>query len=144
MSNDVDRVRVAYCGLCLGIGKIVWTQLKLEHAVLVYMQCVLAVLWSVASRLAETDLWRKVWVATDIQFANQNAISSSYSNDSMLTAGQTFLALTTYWGFPTKMVYLYYISCLRYTMLVGNSGHYYCYMIARHLADEIWLGNRRK
>ena len=24
-------------------------------------------------------------------------------------------------GFPTRMVYLYYISCLRYTILVGNS-----------------------
>ena len=23
-------------------------------------------------------------------------------------------------GFPTRMVYLYYISCLRYTILVGN------------------------
>ena len=27
----------------------------------------------------------------------------------------------SYWGFPTSMVYLYYIiSCLRYTILVGN------------------------
>ena len=26
----------------------------------------------------------------------------------------------TCWGFPTRMVYLYYISCLRYTILVGN------------------------
>ena len=25
-----------------------------------------------------------------------------------------------YQGFPTRMVYLYYISCLRYTILVGN------------------------
>ena len=25
-----------------------------------------------------------------------------------------------YWGFPTRMVYLYYIACLRYTILVGN------------------------
>ena len=25
-----------------------------------------------------------------------------------------------YWGFPTRMVYLCYISCLRYTILVGN------------------------
>ena len=25
-----------------------------------------------------------------------------------------------YWGFLTRMVYLYYISCLRYTILVGN------------------------
>ena len=25
-----------------------------------------------------------------------------------------------YRGFPTRMVYLYYISCLRYTILVGN------------------------
>ena len=26
----------------------------------------------------------------------------------------------SYRGFPTRMVYLYYISCLRYTILVGN------------------------
>ena len=26
----------------------------------------------------------------------------------------------TFRGFPTRMVYLYYISCLRYTILVGN------------------------
>ena len=25
-----------------------------------------------------------------------------------------------YWGFPTRMVYLYYIACLRYTILIGN------------------------
>ena len=24
-------------------------------------------------------------------------------------------------GFPTRMLYLFYISCLRYTILVGNS-----------------------
>ena len=28
-----------------------------------------------------------------------------------------------YRGFPTRMVYLYYISCLRYTILVGNPGY---------------------
>ena len=28
--------------------------------------------------------------------------------------------MATYQGFPTRMVYLYYISCLRYTILVGN------------------------
>ena len=27
----------------------------------------------------------------------------------------------TYWGFPTRMVYLYYISCLGYTILVQNA-----------------------
>ena len=27
-------------------------------------------------------------------------------------------------GFPTRMVYLYYISCLRYTILVGNPRFY--------------------
>ena len=26
-------------------------------------------------------------------------------------------------GLPTRMVYLYYISCLRYTILVGNPGN---------------------
>ena len=28
--------------------------------------------------------------------------------------------MVVYQGFPTRMVYLYYISCLRYTILVGN------------------------
>ena len=28
--------------------------------------------------------------------------------------------MSVYRGFPTRMVYLYYISCLRYTILVGN------------------------
>ena len=28
-----------------------------------------------------------------------------------------------FWGFPTRMVNLYYISCLRYTILVGNPCH---------------------
>ena len=31
-----------------------------------------------------------------------------------------YLHLFVYRGFPTRMVYLYYISCLRYTILVGN------------------------
>ena len=30
------------------------------------------------------------------------------------------IQLYTYWGFPTSMVYLYCISCVRYTILVGN------------------------
>ena len=29
-----------------------------------------------------------------------------------------------YGGFPTRMVYLYCISCLRYTVLVGNPQYY--------------------
>ena len=28
--------------------------------------------------------------------------------------------LTKFRGFPTRMVYLYFLSCLRYTILVGN------------------------
>ena len=32
-----------------------------------------------------------------------------------------------YRGFPTRMVYLYYISCLRYTLLVGNPRLVYCH-----------------
>ena len=53
----------------------------------------------------------------------------------------TMIILTTYRGFPTRMVYLYYISrvsdqngvsplyisCLRYTILVGNP-RYHCYL----------------
>ena len=30
------------------------------------------------------------------------------------------------WGFLTRMVYLYYISCLRYTILVGNPRFLVC------------------
>ena len=30
----------------------------------------------------------------------------------------------SYAGFPTRMVYLYYIACLRYTILVGNPRYY--------------------
>ena len=54
MSNDVDRVRVAHCGRGLGLGSggITRPQLRLEHAVLVCTQCVLAHLRSVASRIA--------------------------------------------------------------------------------------------
>ena len=53
MSNDVDRVRVAHCGLCLGFGGKIQTQLRLEHAVLVHMQCVFPGPYSVASWLAK-------------------------------------------------------------------------------------------
>ena len=31
-----------------------------------------------------------------------------------------------YWGLPTRMVYLYYIPCLRYTILAGNPRYSGC------------------
>ena len=39
-------------------------------------------------------------------------LGSSHTSD--------FRICTTLWGFPTRMVYLHYISCVRYTILVGN------------------------
>ena len=35
-----------------------------------------------------------------------------------------FSGLGAYRGSPTRMVYLYYISCLRYTILVGNPRYF--------------------
>ena len=52
LSNDLDRVRVAYYGLCLGLGGKIETLLRLKHMVLVHMQCALTNLWSVARGLA--------------------------------------------------------------------------------------------
>ena len=43
--------------------------------------------------------------------------------------------LGAYRGFPTRMVYLYYKSCLRYTILVGNP-QYFCGKGERFLS---WL-----
>ena len=45
-----------------------------------------------------------------------------------------YTAHVVYRGFPTRMVYLYYISCLRYTILVGNPRyvtHIYCLVCVR-------------
>ena len=52
LSNDIDRVRVAHCGLCLGFCGKAQTQLRLGHAVLAHTQCVLTSLRSVATRVA--------------------------------------------------------------------------------------------
>ena len=41
-------------------------------------------------------------------------------SDPYITYTHTLFLTDTYRGFPTRMVYLYYISCLRYTILVGN------------------------
>ena len=41
-----------------------------------------------------------------------------------------------YPGFPTRMVYPYYISCLRYTILVGNPR----YILAVH--EDKWKVKR--
>ena len=38
------------------------------------------------------------------------------------------LGKSTYRGFPTRMVYLYYILCLRYTILVGNPRYAHCHV----------------
>ena len=40
-------------------------------------------------------------------------------------------------GFPTRMVYLYYISCLRYNILVGNPR---CYMYMFIYKCDICVG----
>ena len=38
-------------------------------------------------------------------------------------------------GFPTRMVYLYYISCLRYTILVGNPRNQTYCLTQSHYTD---------
>ena len=52
-------------------------------------------------------------------FSDQNGISVLYIMLEIHHSGWEPL-IYTYWGFPTRMVYLYYTSCLRYTILVGN------------------------
>ena len=47
----------------------------------------------------------KMWQLTDVEFTNY---------------GDWLLFCSQNWGFPTRMVYLYYFSCLRYAILVGN------------------------
>ena len=46
----------------------------------------------------------------------------SSSNDTCVISW----SFSLWWGFPTRMVYLYYMSCLRYTILVGNPWCVYC------------------
>ena len=47
------------------------------------------------------------------------------------------LLLSAYRGFPTRKVYLYYISCLRYTILVGN--HRYTLLLFYHVGVKMRL-----
>ena len=51
----------------------------------------------------------------------------SYDQIWLTAAIYTYIHIHThiYRGFPTRMVYLYYISCLRYTILVGNPRYTY-------------------
>ena len=45
----------------------------------------------------------------------------------------------SYQGFPTRMVYLHYISCLRYTTLAANPQYYTCLILTidlLHLAQK--------
>ena len=51
VSNDVDRMGIFHCSLWFGIGKEIRTHLRLEHTVIVYVQCLLTDLWTVVSRL---------------------------------------------------------------------------------------------
>ena len=58
-----------------------------------------------------------------------------------------------YQGFPTRMVYLYYTSCLRYTVLVGNLRyitvlkHLQCqsleFVVETRILAEMKIENRR-
>ena len=49
---------------------------------------------------------------------------STYSQQQRLLTNLTCSSFRpTNQGFPTRMVYLYYISCLRYTILAGNPGN---------------------
>ena len=53
-----------------------------------------------------------------------------------------------YWGFPTRMVYLYCMSCLRYTILVGNPWYVLSKVLCCHMDRELWTtwekGSKRK
>ena len=63
MSNDTGGVKVPPCHLSSGFGRKIQTQLWLEHAVLVHMQCVLASLRNMASQLADRhscNMFKKV------------------------------------------------------------------------------------
>ena len=45
---------------------------------------------------------------------------TTLTNSTAETDRETNRCTDIYWGFPTRMVYLYYMSCLRYTILVRN------------------------
>ena len=50
-----------------------------------------------------------------------------YSHTLRLTQTVSHTHTCSYRGFPTRMVYLYYISYLRYTILVGNPQYASCH-----------------
>ena len=63
----------------------------------------------------------------------------------LLTLKQDNEIMLICWGFPTRMVYLYYMICLRYTIVVGNPGcilvcalglYPYCLPSQEALAEE--------
>ena len=65
--------------------------------------------WLFRSRYSKADS------ADTVYTGDWQRISSSAD-----TEKSSALSTVTYQGFPTRMVYLYYTSCLRYTFLAGN------------------------
>ena len=57
--------------------------------------------------------WKTPQLGTSL--TQQPLLFSSFGN-----TGTYFNLLHRFWGFPTRKVYIYYIPCLRYTILVGN------------------------
>ena len=80
-----------------------------------------------------------IWLVDRLQFRYLGLTewASSSTVTCIMTVSNTVSELlpvqTTMRGFPIRMVYLYYISCLRYTILVGNPPTHI------HLMTEIGL-----
>ena len=62
-----------------------------------------------------------VWNRRISKIPDQNGISRLHNRLEIYHFGTE--SSNYYQGFPTRMVYLYYMSCLRYTILVRNPRH---------------------
>ena len=76
--------------------------------------CACELLWVVNNSLEYMNLFRHA-LKVSLYFL----FCSSSFTDCCALFNQVMCMI--YWGFPTRMVYLYYISYLRYTILAGNS-----------------------
>ena len=69
------------------------------------------------------DGWLGAWVSKEWLNEERSKWINEWVHDLTVICrlkNSLFIALSAYKGFPTRMVYLYYISCLRYTILVRN------------------------
>ena len=85
------------------------------------------------SNTSKYDQHDAAWIYTSVYVCQIIAIEVHTSN-----------MLWVYRGFPTRTQYLYYISCLRYTILVGNPQYtsvYVCQIIATevHTSNMLWV-----